>query len=1282
MLKTCLICQYNLKEELKSCPQCGVRFDENILQEVNSINYLLREVPAWRNNKLIEPWVEQELFRFYGGRRHSLIQSILPQISSIEVNITTPELSPNTFLVKSQQPTSDNVSLINDITTDNTSNILITENSKLNQVSEINTANNISMEALQDIAVRNVKNVKATNVVASNSNEANISHNKSFNFVPPPLPEAKKPLGEIVAENINTIFAVSAALFVGGVALYYRNEIYRGLTQPIVQAVILMLVTLASLVTGTVLVRKTAEHVAGRALSLTGALLVPINPWFLVHSSLITDTGRGWVLGLACTFLYGSIAYFLRDSLFVYLSLVTGLITSWVLAYKFAGNVASTSTYAVVLMVYSIICLFAEQHFKLASTETEFSREKIGRPFFHFAQVGIALTLLFYTPLIDLLPKEFIATKKHFDPSYSSLMTVWLALAAAFAYSYSAVVRRASYFVYMAIAALYWSEISLFIHLKSSISNFYLAIAGTTLLLGVVGQKANLEEFYSKPISLFTRAVGEIYLVIAVVYLLFAISASWTTILAFVLVAIMFQAKLNNLSSEQITYRVALLSLVAYILSLTNLALDKDIFLILQPSIAVVALVLSSRLEKTNQSSLSQAWQKISLLIVTISIYKLAQMSISKDFDYLTLAIFWLEIALIFAALSYQLKEESYKILPAIFSTSLGIIAYGLVLAKYNYLDRKEALVAFALLAFIYFAVSQTTILWQAIKDAFSYLSVFLSSALLLCCSWLTLELVIENKTSVFAAPIALTLALIGAKEFLHLKEQKHLLNSILLGVIGILFVPNLLAILSITSHRSLFFVLTTLAISYLIIAKLEKRQIDKEIYATFEVLANLVIVISGLGFLAIGYNFYTDQFSFFTTLGFLQIVLFYGLGTYLSNDQKLSQAYSHFTFSLLLVTTCLFGNYCGLRNWGDLAAILMPVLMLYLVADAFLSKTKFVGASAVAQFAQPLVIALGLWSGLFRTTTHIATAFFFAEIAAFYLLATIIRKEVVNFYVAQVAIVITSWKLLQYVNVETSYFMIFYAIYGAALFYIENKTKAAYQWLNLAISNSASGVLAFTLLGITFQSLFSLELNDPNLTPYLVSLLVITGIFALLSTKLENQALKQFYKISTFYLGGLTYLTLGVRLGYDLLTQTEFYSLPIGALILWAGYSAKKKSEKIGDFWLALGALLWVLPTMLHVMGYRFITRQPALEYDFTLLLCSLALILGGILLQIKTPVMIGGASFLTAIAIIVFSVVQWEQQWLSVVMILLAIIVFVSAWAIHYRYKHHQSTESTHIN
>ncbi len=1280
MLKTCLICQYNLKEELKSCPQCGVRFDENILQEVNSINYLLREIPAWRTNRLIEPWVEQELFRFYGGRRHSLIQSILPQIASVEVNITTPDLSPNTFLVKPQQPTSDNANLINDIAADNNNNIPI--NSKLNEVSEINSVNRLNVEASSNIApARNVENVNVANI-SNSSNTTNISPNKSFEFIPPPPPEPKKPLGEVVAENINTIFAVSAALFVGGVALYYRNEIYRGLTQPIVQAVILMLVTLASLVSGTVLVRKTAEHVAGRALSLTGALLVPINPWFLVHSNLIADTGRSWVLGLACTFLYGSIAYFLRDSLFVYLSLVTGLITSWTLAYKFAGNVASTSTYAVVLMVYSIVCLLAEQHFKPAITETEFSREKIGRPFFHFAQVGIALTLLFYTPLIDLLPKEFIATKKHFDPSYSSLMTVWLALAATFAYAYSSVMRRASYFVYLAIAALYWSEISLFIHLKSSISSFYLVIAGTTLLLGVIGQRTNLEEFYNKPISLFTRVVGEIYLVIAIVFLLFAISASWTTILAFVLVAIMFQAKLNNLSSEQITYRVALLSLVAYILSLTNLALDKDIFLILLPSISVVALVLSYQLEKADQSSLSLAWQKVSLLVVTISIYKLAQMSISKDFDYLTLAIFWLEIALIFAALSYQLKEEIYKTLLAIFSTSLMVITYSLVLAKYDYLNRQETIVAFALLAFAYFAISQSNFLWQAMKDAFSYLSTVLSSALLVYCSYLSLELVVDSKDVVFAMPIALTLALIGAKEFLHLKGQQNTLHSILLGVIGIIFIPNLLVVLNITSYKSLFIALATLAIGYLIIAKqLETREIRKGIYATFEVLANLVIIVSGLGFLAVGYSFSTDQFSFFTTLGFLQIVLFYGLGTYLSNDQKLSQAYSHFTFSALLVTTCLFGNYCGLKNWGDLAAILMPVLMLYLVADTFLSKTKFVGASAVAQVAQPLVIALGLWSGFFRTTTHIATAFFFAEIAAFYLLATIIRKQVVNFYIAQVAIAITLWKLLQYANVETSYFMIFYAIYGAALFYIENQTRDKYQWLNQAISNSANGVLAFTLLGITFQSVSSLELNDPNLTPYLVSLLVITGIFALLSTKLENQTLKQFYKISTFYLGGLTYLTLGIRLGYDLLTQTEFYSLPIGAVILWAGYSAKKKSEKIGDFWLALGALFWVLPTMLHVMNYRFIAEQSALEYDFMLLLCSLVLILGGILLQMKTPVFIGGASFLTTIAIIVFSVVQWEQQWLSIVMILLAVIVFVSAWAIHYRYKHHQA-QSTNIS
>lgn len=151
----------------------------------------------------------------------------------------------------------------------------------------------------------------------------------------PQPPQPRKSLPEIVAENIRFIFAISAALFVGGIVLYYRNEIYHGLKQPITQAVLLALVTVGCLVTGWTLVRRTEQTVAGRTLTLVGSLLVPVNPWFLVRSHLIPDTGNAWIAGLAGTALYGWTAYFLRERLFVYIALATGVITGWTAVFRF-----------------------------------------------------------------------------------------------------------------------------------------------------------------------------------------------------------------------------------------------------------------------------------------------------------------------------------------------------------------------------------------------------------------------------------------------------------------------------------------------------------------------------------------------------------------------------------------------------------------------------------------------------------------------------------------------------------------------------------------------------------------------------------------------------------------------------------------------------------------------------------------------------------------------------------------------------------------------------------
>src|SRR5262249_15208500 len=90
-----------------------------------------------------------------------------------------------------------------------------------------------------------------------------------------PEPPVERRFAQLVAENIKLIFAISVALFVGGVLLYYRSKIYLGLKDPLIQAIILGLVTVSSVIGGWTLVRKTDQTLPGRTLTLVGSLLVP-----------------------------------------------------------------------------------------------------------------------------------------------------------------------------------------------------------------------------------------------------------------------------------------------------------------------------------------------------------------------------------------------------------------------------------------------------------------------------------------------------------------------------------------------------------------------------------------------------------------------------------------------------------------------------------------------------------------------------------------------------------------------------------------------------------------------------------------------------------------------------------------------------------------------------------------------------------------------------------------------------------------------------------------------
>lgn len=1272
--KTCSFC-HNPIEPSENTPTSEQTIKENIIDEVKSIDYLLREVPAWRANNLIHPFTEQELFRFYGARRQHLIQTIYPQ---------------------SQQNQAVNETITNPTTTSSVENtvdkkFIIKHSDKL--TSDSSTANNLELDInlnLEDVAqpssplqpsLASVNSVaaleKPTTPIFSNPPVRQNPPRRIYNYeTPQPPPQPTKNLGELISENINYIFAACAALFVGGIALYYRNELYHGLTQPITQAVILMLLTLGFLISGVYIARKTSENIAGRTLTLVGALLVPINPWFLVRSHLIADTGRGWVLGIFCTLLYISITYFLKDPLFVYLSLVTGMITTWVGVYLFSNHIAQLTVYAVALITYSILSLITEQIFRPAQEGVEFSREKFGRPFFHFAQVGIAITLLFYTPLIAFLPQEFIAAKEHFDPSYSSLMTACLALAASFAYGYSGAIRRASYFIYLSIGAIYWSEISLFIHLKSNPGQAMLIIAATTFALGLIAQKSSLEELFKQPMSLVATIIGNIYIGLAVIFLMFSVNTSWSFILAFLVVAVMFQTKVVEHNDQENIYRVSLLGLTVYLLALTKLALDKDFYLILLPLPAVISLALSYKMAKAKNTSLSSSWQYVSLFIAVVAVYKLIQVSFNQHIAYSTLAIFFLEITLIVAAFSYLVEEEIYKLTTAIISGGIFVLSYSLMLADLRYLPYRKAFIAYAILVFAYYALSQTSLLWDAMKQALSYLSTAIAGFLAL----LSLAALLESNMFSATVPVVLALVIITSKELWHLYNDRDSLQASLLGSTLTILLAALLVLLNVTTNEYFFLAEIFLAFGYLVLAnKLSQKQLS-QISVPFDVLANLIVAISALGLLFVGskYNLDTLSFSPLTTFGYITIVGFYVLATVLSTDQNKTTGYSHATFSVVLMVICLFGNYFGLRNWADLAVVLTPVLIGYIFLDRALENTKFSGASlAVAQVAQPIVMLLGIWSGLFRSASPLSSAFFFAEFATFYLCLGLLKKQVNYLYVSIFIWSISLWKVLAHFDIAACYLTIFYAIYGAILLYLADRDSDSYDWTKPALYNFGHSLLAISSLILVGQTFVSLNLSDEHLSAYVVSLLTMVAIFAWVSVQLKDENLKTTYKNAAIALSGVSYLTIGIRLGFSLLEQTEFYSLPIGIVLFWAGYDAKRKSETEANLWFSSGSLLWVLPTLLHVMRYRFIVGESSTSYDFLLILLTLVLMIGGILTRTKSVTTIGQAGFIIELAIIVFSAVKWEQQGLSVLMILLAVAVFISAWTIHYYYKRNKQTK-----
>lgn len=320
---------------------------------------------------------------------------------------------------------------------------------------------------------------------------------------------AKRPLLETVSDaySLRLFLYTGAAMLVVGVVIWLRDALYLKLQEPIVQAGLLAFGTCATMAAGWFATLRTRQQLTGRALTLIGSLLVPINFWFLVRSGLISNNGRAWMVCALCTLLYGTTARLLREKLYVYLASVALIATVWAIIFRVEHE--AFGLYALSLMIVSLALLHLSRLFPQSKDSTDeglpssglpssgWSRELWSAPLAHIALAGAAVSALCYMPLrlwaspsID--DGIFWLRTNDYDPAVAMLLFACAAYTAWFAGRFIYEKRRV-FFYCLSTLALCWTEFLMLDAMRVSRLTTLLVLSLTALGLSVAAYTARNE---------------------------------------------------------------------------------------------------------------------------------------------------------------------------------------------------------------------------------------------------------------------------------------------------------------------------------------------------------------------------------------------------------------------------------------------------------------------------------------------------------------------------------------------------------------------------------------------------------------------------------------------------------------------------------------------------------------------------------------------------------------------------------------------------------------------
>jgi hypothetical protein len=388
-----------------------------------------------------------------------------------------------------------------------------------------------------------------------------------------------------------------------------------------------------------------------------------------------------------------------------------------------------------------------------------------------------------------------------------------------------------------------------------------------------------------------------------------------------------------------------------------------------------------------------------------------------------------------------------------------------------------------------------------------------------------------------------------------------------------------------------------------------------------------------------------------------------------------LAPCYFFGTAAATLLAAAGLLSVLGIHAWDDVAPLLMPIPIVYLVAArVYRGHTQERPLAWVAQAATGVILASVVAASAHLTPQHVfepetgqrlnlMLALVFGEAAAFYALATAFRKHGANVYLCTAAASGAIWQLLQYAQVGPEYYTLTFAVaglvllvgYRLAFWEPSGLAEPAFQCANALMS------LSFVAAGLlTLSRLATLPAAGPGALHWsLAGLLAGLVLLSLLAAWLvRHSGWRRWYLVMAISEGALMFLTIHLLSHLSVWDKLEIFSVALGTALLVGGhvgwYREQDEQRDVVTFSLALGSLLVGVPLAAAVLVHRSRPDFSMLN-ELGMLLAGMVLLATGFMFRLRSTTLAGATLLVIYLVTLVLYInmlknVQTAAIWMTI--------------------------------